>query len=367
MPTQLPQPQIPETFASISWRSAVQPIIEEAMRDKGVPGVVITVARGNQTPEYLVTGADAAGRPLAVDSLFPVASITKLATALAMLRLVAAGVATLDDPLARHLPDAAAASEGVTLRTLLCHTSGLPGDLAAGAAPYQPGLDWPALARACLTTPLARPPRTRVAYSNLSSGLLAIVVERLTGQPFAAALGNLVLKPLGLEAYLGSEPASPPARLAGELGEHTGTGLEPYNSAFWRSLALPWGGLITTAAGALSLLWAFTGTPTGFLPPTLLAEATSDQTGGLSGGFWKPLSWPHCPWGLGVELRGEKAPHWVPAEAAANSFGHTGASGCIAWLDPATDLAWIILGARTHENWWTYWPAIGAAILAAAD
>jgi hypothetical protein len=35
-------------------------------------------------------------------------------------------------------------------------------------------------------------------------------------------------------------------------------------------------------------------------------------------------------------------------------------------MDPAADLAWVILGARTFENWWTYWPAIGAAILAAA-
>lgn len=348
------------------WRDTVQPIVVEITRAQETPGMVIAVAWGDRAPEYLVAGVDAAGQPLNADSLFPVASIAKLATALAVLRLAATGALTLDDPLADHLPDAAAASEGVTLRALLSHTSGLPLDLAGDAAPYGPALDWPALARACLSTPLATPPQARVQYSNLGPGLLAIVVERLTNQSFAAALQGLVLAPLGIEGYLGVEPSRPPAVLAGEFGRHTGTALEPYNSAFWRALALPWGGLVTTAAGALGLARAFAGVPAGFLPPALLAEATRDQAGGLEGGFWPPLIWPRCPWGLGAELRGDKSPHWTPAEASPTSFGHAGASGCLAWADPAAGVAWAILGSRSLFNWWQRWPALGAAILTAA-
>ena len=203
-------------------------------------------------------------------------------------------------------------------------------------------------------------------YSNLGSGLLAVVVERLTGRPFAAALAELVLAPLGIEGGLGAERPRPPARIAGDFGEHAGTEPEAFNSPFWRALALPWGGLVTTAAGALALARAFAGVPAGFLPPALLAEATGDQTGGLGGEQLGLFAWPHCPWGLGAELRGDKEPHWTPAAASAGSFGHAGASGCLAWVDPAAGVAWAILGARTFEGWWPHWPAIGAAFLAAS-
>ncbi|MGH2617403.1 MAG: serine hydrolase domain-containing protein, partial [Thermomicrobiales bacterium] len=253
----------------------------------------------------------------------------------------------------------------VTPRSLLCHTAGLPLDLLAESAPYEVGLDWPTLARACLATVPTRPAGTQVQYSNLGPGLLAIVVERLSNRPFNEALVDLVLAPLGTEGYLGVEPPRPPARIAGDLGDHAGTDLEPYNSAFWRFLALPWGGMLTTAAGALSLVRAFAGEPAGFLPPALLAEATRDQTRGLNGGFWEPLMWPQCPWGLGVELRGAKDPHWAPVSASPVSFGHAGASGCLAWADPVAGVAWVMLGTRTIEGWWMDWPAIGGAIIAA--
>ncbi len=247
---------------------------------------------------------------------------------------------------------------------LLSHTSGLPYDVPPELAPYTPQLDWPTLARACMATPPDRAPRTRVTYSNVGFGLLAIVVERVTGHSFSKTLAVLVLLPLGIEGYLGLEPPRAAARIVGELGEHAGTPLSPYNSVFWRRLSLPWGGLITTAAGALSLVRAFAGIPADFLPPALLAEATHDQTDGLSGGLVSGvLEWPHCAWGLGVELRGDKNPHFSPAQASPASFGHAGASGCLAWCDQTARLTWAMLGCRTFESWWQSWSAIGAAIL----
>jgi CubicO group peptidase (beta-lactamase class C family) len=351
---------------TISWQAAVRLAVEDTMRQTSVPGVIVAVARASQPPEFLWMGTDGAGMRLAEDSLFPVSSITKLATALAILRLAGRDAVTLDDPLARHIPEAAAARDDITVRMLLCHTAGLPVDLKGGAAPYAPGLDWPALARACLATRPVIPPTTRVHYSNIGSGLLAILVERLVAKPFAEAFVDLVLGPLGIEAYLGSEPPRPPVRVAGALGEHAGTDLEPYNSPFWRSLAMPWAGLVTTAAGALALVRAFAGLPGGFLAPDLLAEATRDQTGGLPGGVIGIGQWPRCPWGLGVELRGDKTPHVTPALASPDSFGHAGASGCLVWNDRQVGVSWAILGSRTAESWNTHWPAIGSAVLSQA-
>jgi CubicO group peptidase (beta-lactamase class C family) len=346
------------------WQTIVQPTVEEILRTSQVPGMVIALTKEDGPIEHLVLGTDGQARPLRAETIFPVASITKLATALAILRLVAGRDLSLDDPLERHLPDAAAARNGVTLQTLLSHTSGLPYDPAAELAPYTSGLDWPTLAHACLATPLDHSPRTRVTYSNVGFGLLAIVVERVTGHSFSTALTELVLAPLGIEGYLGLEPPRSPAWIVGELGEHVETPLSPYNSVFWRRLSLPWGGLVTTASGALVLVRAFAGIPADFLPSTLLAEATHDQTNGLSGGLVSGvLEWPHCPWGLGVELRGDKVPHFSPAEASPTSFGHAGASGCLAWCDQTVGVAWTLLGCRTFESWWQNWSAIGAAIL----
>jgi beta-lactamase class C len=329
-----------------------------------MPGLIIAAARGAAPASLLAFGSDAQGRALSEGTLFPVASITKLATALAVLRLVDEGTLGLDEPLAWHLPDALAATESrINLRGLLAHTSGLPLDIPSGAASYAPGLDWPRLRAACLETELEAPPDTRVQYSNVGYGLLATIVERHTRQPFAAALRALVLEPLGVEGYLGEEPPASPAVLAHVRGQHPAE-LEPFNSGFWRSLALPWAGLVTNAEGALALVRAFAELPASFLRPSTRAEATRNQAGNLAGGFVAPLRWEPCPWGLGPDLRGHKAPHWA-GPASARSFGHSGASGALAWHDPDAELAWVILGSRPADSGWLLrrGPDICAALL----
>lgn len=349
-----------------AWQIVVRPVIESIMRVEQVPGMVIAVARCDEPPTFLAIGTDGAGETLHPETRFPVASLTKLATALAVLRLVDAGRLALDDPLASHLPEAAAAHDGVTIRALLSHVAGLPMDIASDAAPYTPALDWPTLARACLVTAPIEPPHTFVRYSNVGIGLLAIVVERLTGMGFSAALESLVFAPLEIEGYLGVEPPQPPARITGALGAHEGDDFELFNSPFWRALAMPWGGMVTTADGALALARAFAGLPAGYLSPDLLAEAIRNQTNGLAGDLAGLAQWPQCPWGLGVELRGTKEPHFAPSQAAPTSFGHAGSSGCLAWVDPIAGVAWAILGTRTIDPWGLRrMPAIGAAILSA--
>jgi beta-lactamase class C len=343
----------------------VRRAVDEALRAGQVPGMVLAVARTGQPVQYLAIGEDALGQPLTRDSLFPVASITKMATALSVLHLADAGILSLDHPIAEYLPSAASAEAGVTIRSLLCHSSGLPIEAAGSSALYANGLDWPALATSCLLTSLEAPPDTRVQYSNVGYGLLAVIVENQTGKDFPVALAELVLEPLGVEAYLGAEPPRAVAVLAGVRGRHIGSDLEPFNSVFWRGLAFPWAGLVTTVEGALTIVRAFWDAPHGVISKEICAEATRSNTGDLGGGFVEPLFWRHCPWGLGPDIRGQKTPHWAPAEAGPDSFGHSGASGALAWVSPAHGVAWALLGARTADNGWLLRraPAIGAAII----
>ena len=179
--------------------AVLRPSLEAVRRTEDMPGIALSVALGAEPAQTLCVGCDAVGHECAPESLFPVASVTKLATALAVLRLVEAGRLALDDSLAEHLPEAAAARPGVALCALLSHTTGLTLDLPDGVAPYRRGLIWRALAAACLWAPLEREPGTYVQYSNLGPGLLAVIVERQPGPDFARALTHLVLDPLGIE------------------------------------------------------------------------------------------------------------------------------------------------------------------------
>lgn len=127
-----------------------------------------------------------------MDTLFEVASITKVFTACAVMRLVEQERLRLDDPIGKHVPDVPGDKAGITLRHLLGHTSGMPRSAAGGGST-------PAEATASfLRTPLASKPGERVQYWNGGYALLAAVVENTTGTTFQEALRTLVLEPAGM-------------------------------------------------------------------------------------------------------------------------------------------------------------------------
>ena len=164
---------------------------EDAMTSHGVPGIAVAYRRGNGPVSRLVLGVDQAGQSVQFDSLFAVASVTKLATALAVLQFVDRGEVGLDAPLANFLPEARAARPGVTIRRLLSHTSGLPYDVDMGWVRTAARVDWNGFARACLSTEPRDGPGLRVQYSNVGYGLLAVLIERLTRHSFRSVRARL--------------------------------------------------------------------------------------------------------------------------------------------------------------------------------
>jgi CubicO group peptidase (beta-lactamase class C family) len=94
-------------------------------------------------------------------------------------------------------------------------------------------------------------------------------------------------------------------------------------------------------------------------------EATTVQFPGLDGvlpgfGVQRPNDW-----GLGFELRDDKSPHWTGRRNSPRTFGHFGQSGTLLWVDPAADLALVVLTDRNFDEWSkTCWPDLSDTVLA---
>ncbi|MBE5805031.1 MAG: beta-lactamase family protein [Clostridiales bacterium] len=136
--------------------------------------------------------------PAGENTLYRVASITKMATALVTLMLAEEGAFALDDPIAPLLPDASgeAALQGVTIRQLLCHTSGLR-DTSAYDQALRSGDSFHAVLHANGVRG-----SNVMSYSNFGFGLLGCLMESVTGRSLEEVFRTRLFIPLGMTASL---------------------------------------------------------------------------------------------------------------------------------------------------------------------
>jgi len=192
--------------ASAPQRPADAAIAREAQRaldaasDPAGPGAAVLVARGDRILFRNARGrADIElGVPLTPEQSFRIASVTKTFTAALVLQLAETGALSLDDPLARFLPDFPNGGQ-ITIRQLLNHSAGIS-DRPAAPPPGGPGRDrdMNALVAEIALRPPSFPPGTAQAYSNAGYILLGAVIERVTGKPWDAAMRERLFGPLGL-------------------------------------------------------------------------------------------------------------------------------------------------------------------------
>lgn len=189
--------------------------IDAWMRDYTgqVPGASVLVLEGGDAVFQRSYGlADLeAGVASSPTTNYRLASVSKQFTAASVLLLVEDGVLTLDDPVRRWLRTLPVAAEAITLRHLLSHTSGL--------IDYEDLLP-PDQARQIHDADVLRlleqedrlyfPAGSDYRYSNSGYALLALVVERASGQRFAAFLQARIFSPLGMTATLAREDEGPP-------------------------------------------------------------------------------------------------------------------------------------------------------------
>jgi CubicO group peptidase (beta-lactamase class C family) len=182
--------------------------------------------------------------PNTADTRFRIGSVSKQFTAASILLLEERGKLRTDDLVKKHLPDAPPAWDAITIHHVLTHTSGIPNITSfpefqrIKTLPSRPDQS---LAR-FRDKPLDFPPGEKFSYSNSGYLLLAVLVERASGQTFEAFLQENILGPLGM-THTGSDSFTTiiPNRASGytpTLGARGG----PLRNAEYIDMTIPIGG-----------------------------------------------------------------------------------------------------------------------------
>lgn len=192
----------PEVAAGLAWLEAY---LEAQRRERGLVGLSAALVSDQELLWARGFGhADAAARrPATPQTVYSVASITKVFTATMLLQLRDAGRLHLDDPIARHdpalqIPAPFPDPPPITFRHLASHTAGLEKDFPL---PYWDTLEAPPIADLLASLPRAErlwPPLTAFKYSNLGMALLGHALARVAGQPYPDYVAARILRPLGM-------------------------------------------------------------------------------------------------------------------------------------------------------------------------
>ena len=174
-----------------------------AMTGSGGPGAAVGVSRrGEMVYQGCFGLADVEWRqPVTPDTVFALASLSKPLTATTVVLLARDGLINLDAAVGDYLPDYAGPGRVALIRHLLTHTSGIPNFLTLpGFRDDAAHLDHtPAgLTEVFAALPLEFPPGTRYGYSNSGYRLLDIIIEKVTGTPFAEVIAERLFRPAGM-------------------------------------------------------------------------------------------------------------------------------------------------------------------------
>ena len=334
---------------------AVSEVMGDFVRSGQIAGAV-TVVTDDDSVLHLEAAGKARlsdGKPMQPDSLFWIASMTKPVTAVAVMILVEEEKLSLDDPITKHLPEMAdlRTTDGkpatITIRQLLSHTSGMA-DLPSESY-LEETLE--AVARDFAKVEILFTPGSRWKYSQSGINTAARIVEVVSEQPFDTFVQRQILDPLEMNDttfYPTDEQAS---RLAaayrlrdGELAEVPIGLLQGLDITSRAHFPAGNGGLFSTgpdyARFCQMLLGEGTRDGVQVLQPASVQTMRSIVTGDLPTGFT-----PGNGWGVGVCV--VRDPQGVSAALSPGSYGHGGAYGTQAWIDPDRNRAYILMIQRS--------------------
>lgn len=305
------------------------------------------------------------GKAMPKDAIFRIASMTKPVTAMAIMILADQGKLSVSDAVEKHLPEfrgqmlVTSKSGGmvtlkkpprpITIRDLLTHTSGLPGGFPEGLSNLYVTRRL-TLSEAVLVSsqrPLDFEPGSKWSYCNAGIDTLGRIVEVASGESYSDFLSSHIFKPLGMSDTTCFPSTSQKSRIQPVFDAKDGK-LSVAKSVIIglpddAKHPIPAGGLCSTA-NDLGKLYQMTlnGGRVGdkqIVSSKSLAEMTKLQTGDLTCGFVPGM-------GFGYGFAVVREPQGVTAMLSPGSFGHGGAFGTQAWIDPKQGVFVVLLIQR---------------------
>jgi CubicO group peptidase (beta-lactamase class C family) len=303
-------------------------------------------------------------RSMSKDSMFWIASMTKPMTAMGVMMLVEEGKVKLDDPLEKFVPEfkgiqlktaqgLVAPKRVVTVKDLLTHTSGID---TTTATPANTPVDTLPLSEMCVAyakKPLVNEPGSQWTYNNNAINLLGRIIEVASGKPFADFMEERLFEPLGMTntTFWPSPDHLDVLAKPYSKSKDSGELVEAKNSRFSEPLhdqkrtAMASGGLYSCAKdlGQLYQMLLNGGELGGkrYLKAATLKQMTSNQLGDMP----KVSFAPGMHMGLGFHIVNQ--PQDATESLSVGTYGHGGAFGTQAWIDPVKKRAYVLLIQRT--------------------
>ena len=324
--------------------------VNAAIGERRLPGAVFRLERGGDAWEqaYGRTSYEPGAAAVTPDTVYDAASLSKvLATAPAVLLLAEEGKLDLDAKLVDYFPACAGGGkEAITIRQLLNHTSGL-----AAGLPAKP--DWSgddaAHALACAQA-VTHPPGTFFRYSDINYILLGQLVSKAAGQPLDVFVQQRIFAPLGMRdtGYLPlrryARDAIAPTRKPGEAGGALLQGVVHDPTVRRIGGVAGSAGVFTTARDVARFA------------RMLLGQGELEGVRVLRPESVRLLTTVQSPpgiaalRGLGMDIDSPYAQRPRGALYPVGSYGHTGFTGCILWIDPGSRSFYVFLSNRVYPD-----------------
>jgi CubicO group peptidase (beta-lactamase class C family) len=330
-----------------------------------VAGAVTAVVTKDKVLDLETIGyADvAAKRPMSTDTVFWIASMTKPVTGVAVLMLQDEGKLSVADPVAKYLPEFAnlktpsGKPANLTLTQILTHTSGL-GEASGPAA--QSARTLADLVPIWLAAPMQYEPGAQWKYTQSGINAAARIVEVVSGMTFDVFVQKRIFDPLGMKDTTFYPTDAQRARLATAYAKNKDTGVleaVPPRPEFGPRDRPPQGngGLYSTAPDyarfAQMLLNGGTHSGHTYLSAAAMKFLTMSQTGDIPTGFLQTDTYgnrgANYSWGIATCIL--RTPHdGVAATLSPGTYGHGGAWGTQAWIDPVKGVAYILMVQRSN-------------------
>lgn len=339
--------------------------MQEMVAKNEIAGAVTVVVSKDQVLHLECTGyADvAAKKPMTSETLFWIASMTKPITGTAVLMLQDEGKLEVADPVAKYLPEfthlktPSGKSANLTITQILTHTSGLG---EAGGPAAQRAKTLADLVPLWLAAPMQYEPGEKWKYTQSGINAAARIVEIVSGMTFDAFLQKKLFDPLGMTNttfYLTDEQRAHLVTAYAKNKETAALEPVPPRPEFGRRDRPPQGngGLYSTApdyARFCQMLLnggVFEGRR--YLSAVAMQFLTTPQTGGLPTGFFQSDDYGNrgTNYGWGIATCILRTPHdGVAAMLSPGTYGHGGAWGTQAWIDPLKNVAYILMVQRSN-------------------